>query len=69
MTEQRITSRHDVRVSRQRSARLGDYRIVYNPTNGRLSYDANGSVPGGETHFATLAPHLELSSGDFLVLG
>jgi 3D (Asp-Asp-Asp) domain-containing protein len=44
-------------------------RIIYNPADGWLTYDSNGSAPGGETHFATLAPHLSLSSADFLVLG
>jgi serralysin len=41
--------------------------IIYNPHNGLLIYDANGSHPGGGVHFATLAPHLVLTHTDFLV--
>jgi 3D (Asp-Asp-Asp) domain-containing protein len=44
-------------------------RIVYDRANGWLSYDSNGNAPGGETHIALLAPHLQLSSDDFFVLG
>jgi hypothetical protein len=44
-------------------------RIIYDPHNGWLTYDSNGNARGGATHFATLAPHLLLSSGDFLVIG
>ncbi|HLJ63805.1 MAG TPA: calcium-binding protein, partial [Stellaceae bacterium] len=44
-------------------------RVIYNPHNGWLIYDSNGNAPGGATHFATLAPHLLLSSGDFLAIG
>ena len=44
-------------------------RIIYNPTNGWLTYDSNGSAPGGATHFATLASHLTLSYSDFIVIG
>ena len=42
-------------------------RIIYNPKNGFLTYDANGSHSGGATHFATLAPHLHLTHKDFFV--
>jgi Ca2+-binding RTX toxin-like protein len=42
-------------------------RIIYNPNNGFLIYDANGNHPGGAVHFATLAPHLGLTHADFLV--
>jgi Ca2+-binding RTX toxin-like protein len=41
--------------------------IIYNPHNGFLIYDANGSHPGGTVHFATLAPHLGLTHADLLV--
>jgi len=42
-------------------------RIIYNPKNGFLTYDSNGSHSGGATHFATLAPHLHLTHNDFFV--
>jgi len=42
-------------------------RIIYNPANGFVSYDANGNHAGGATHFATLAAHLHLTNADFLV--
>jgi Ca2+-binding RTX toxin-like protein len=41
--------------------------IVYNATNGFLFYDANGSAPGGLTHFATLAGHPAISHADFIL--
>jgi Ca2+-binding RTX toxin-like protein len=46
----------------------GNDHIIYNPGNGWLIYDANGSAAGGAVHFATLAPHLTLTSTDFLVV-
>ena len=42
-------------------------RIIYNPNNGFLTYDANGNHFGHAVHFATLAPHLALTHTDFLV--
>jgi hypothetical protein len=42
--------------------------IVYRPASGALIYDANGSGAGHATEFATLAPHLHLTSADFLVI-
>jgi hypothetical protein len=42
-------------------------RIIYNPANGFLTYDANGNHAGGAIHFATLSLHLTLSNTDFLV--
>jgi Ca2+-binding RTX toxin-like protein len=48
-------------------ARDANDHIIYNPNNGFLIYDANGSHPGGAVHFATLAPHLALTHADFLV--
>jgi Ca2+-binding RTX toxin-like protein len=42
-------------------------RIIYNPNNGFLIYDANGNRPGGAVHFATLASHLALTHSDFVV--
>lgn len=44
-------------------------RIMYDPTNGWLTYDANGSAAGGNpVHFATLQPGLTLQAADFLVV-
>jgi VCBS repeat-containing protein len=42
--------------------------VIYNPTTGDLSYDANGSMAGGMHHFATLEAHLHVTSADFLVV-
>jgi len=42
-------------------------RIIVNPDPGH-PVNVTPFAPG-DTHFATLAPHLRLSSGDFLVLG
>jgi Ca2+-binding RTX toxin-like protein len=42
-------------------------RIIYNPNNGFLFYDADGKGDAAEIHFATLAPHLALHSTDLLV--
>jgi Ca2+-binding RTX toxin-like protein len=41
--------------------------ILYNPANGFLSYDPDGSGPLTPVHFATLSPHLALTHSDFLV--
>jgi cysteinyl-tRNA synthetase len=45
-------------------------RIIYNPTNGFLFYDQDGT---GQFHsalqFATVAAHLDLDHADFLVIG
>jgi len=49
------------------AAHDADDRIIYNPNNGFLFYDANGDQAGGKTHFATLAPNLHLTHADFLV--
>ena len=45
-----------------------DDRIIYNPTNGFVLYDSNGSGAGHEVHFATLAHNLSLSQVDFLIV-
>jgi Ca2+-binding RTX toxin-like protein len=42
-------------------------RIIYNPNNGFLFYDADGKGGAAAIHFATLTPHLALHSTDFLV--
>jgi Ca2+-binding RTX toxin-like protein len=41
--------------------------IIYNPDNGFLYYDADGSGPQAGIHFGTLSPHLALSHTDFLL--
>lgn len=44
-------------------------RIIYDPTTGWLTYDANGNAAGGNpVHFATLQPGLTLQASDFLVV-
>jgi Ca2+-binding RTX toxin-like protein len=40
-------------------------QIVYNPINGGLVYDANGSAAGGTTAFATLTGHPGISAANF----
>jgi serralysin len=43
-------------------------RILYNPANGFLSYDVDGSGHAhAPVHFSTLAAHLALTATDFLV--
>jgi Ca2+-binding RTX toxin-like protein len=42
-------------------------RIIYNSTNGTLSFDSNGNAAGGATVFAILSTGLALSNADFLV--
>jgi Ca2+-binding RTX toxin-like protein len=42
-------------------------QIVYNDLNGFLFYDSNGDLPGGRTHFATLAGHPTISDGNFIL--
>ncbi|MEQ1938715.1 calcium-binding protein [Mesorhizobium sp. CN5-321] len=42
--------------------------ILYNATNGWLSYDADGSGAGAAIHFATLSTHPTISNGDFVVV-
>ena len=41
--------------------------IIYNANNGFLYYDPDGNGAKLETHFATISPHLALTSMDFLV--
>jgi Ca2+-binding RTX toxin-like protein len=50
------------------AAHDADDRIIYNPANGNLVYDSNGSAAGGATLFATLATNLQLSSADFVIV-
>jgi glucose/arabinose dehydrogenase len=42
--------------------------IIYNPTTGTLTYDANGTGAGGSVVFATLARGLDLTHGDILII-
>ncbi|MGE0798665.1 MAG: Ig-like domain-containing protein [Lautropia sp.] len=55
--------------------RLGDAtdataatRIVYNPTNGALSFDADGTGGAAPVQFATLNANLALTAADFVVV-
>jgi Ca2+-binding RTX toxin-like protein len=42
--------------------------ILYNSSNGWLSYDADGSGAGAAIHFATLSTHPTISNTDFVVV-
>jgi hypothetical protein len=42
--------------------------IIYNPANGTLAYDANGSRHGGTVLFAMLPAHLAVTFHDFFVV-
>ncbi|MCZ4093341.1 calcium-binding protein [Sinorhizobium psoraleae] len=43
-------------------------RVIYDPTTGSLTYDANGDAAGGFTGFAVLDAGLALTNSDFLVV-
>src|SRR5262249_9975976 len=49
------------------SAQTPGQHIIYNPGNGVLSFDANGSAAGGVTRFAVLDHHPPLTHNDFIV--
>lgn len=49
------------------SATTAAHRIVYDPANGALSYDSNGSAAGGSTQFATLPTGLALTAANCVV--
>jgi Ca2+-binding RTX toxin-like protein len=49
-------------------AQTPDQHVIYNPHNGALVYDSNGSAPGGWVLFAKLAHGLPLHATDFLIL-
>jgi len=48
-------------------AEAAGHRIVYNPANGALVYDENGSAEGGGARFARLAAGLDIGHDDFIV--
>lgn len=50
------------------AATTASHRIIYNSTNGRLFYDADGSGGGGTVQFATLSGNPGLSASDFLIV-
>lgn len=43
-------------------------RIIYNPSNGYLFYDANGNAAGEKVLIALLSPGLTITSTDFLIV-
>jgi serralysin len=45
-----------------------DDRIIYNSSNGKLYYDADGIGGSKKVHFATLSAGLALTAEDFLVI-
>ena len=51
------------------SAQDVDDRIIYNSANGRIYYDADGSGAGAQVLFAQVAPALDLTRADFLIVG
>ena len=50
------------------AAHDADDRIIYDPSNGALVYNSNGSAAGGAIKFATLAASLALTHLDFVVI-
>jgi Ca2+-binding RTX toxin-like protein len=48
-------------------ATLASHRIVYEQTTGKVFYDANGSVAGGQIQFAQVTAGTALTSADFLI--
>jgi len=42
--------------------------IVYNSTTGALYFDSDGAGGAAQTQFATLAPHLAITSSSFVVI-
>jgi hypothetical protein len=51
-----------------KKAHDGNDRIVYNDDTGKLTHDRNGDTKGGTVTFAKLAPGLDLSASDILVI-
>ena len=59
------------RVPRQGGASKAhdaDDYIIYNKSNGRLYYDADGKDGLAAQHFATLSTHTSLDRGDFAIV-
>jgi serralysin len=44
-----------------------DDRIIYDPSDGALVFDSDGTGASPHVQFATLQPGLTLSNGDFLI--
>ena len=42
--------------------------IIYNSATGALIYDANGNAAGQAVQIATLAPHLAMTNGEFVII-
>ena len=45
-----------------------DDRIIYDSSNGKLYFDADGNGAGAAVHFATLSAGLSLTNADFVVI-
>jgi serralysin len=43
-------------------------RIIYDPTNGRLFFDSDGTGAAAQTQFAQLAAGLAMANGEFVVV-
>jgi Ca2+-binding RTX toxin-like protein len=50
------------------TAQDADDRIIYETDTGRLIYDSNGNVAGGDVHFATLDAGLAMTNADFFIV-
>jgi Ca2+-binding RTX toxin-like protein len=50
------------------AASTPDQHILYNTTNGWLSYDVDGNGASAAIHFATLTTHPAITSADFVVV-
>jgi Ca2+-binding RTX toxin-like protein len=49
------------------AATLATHRIVYEQSTGKVFYDANGNVAGGQIQFAQVTAGTALTSADFLI--
>ena len=45
-----------------------DDNLIYNPANGALLYDVDGSGAGAAIQFATMAANLALTTSNFLIV-
>ncbi|MDX2308150.1 MAG: M10 family metallopeptidase [Hyphomicrobium sp.] len=50
------------------AAHDGTDRIIYNPANGQLIYDSNGTGAGGAVVFATTGLNLSITRADFIIV-